>query len=119
VQRSLLFQGVIANATTKYIGVPLGSSGRFSLDIQWKDATSSATITLESTQSPHTIAPVEEAGDAWEWKTETGVSITGPAASAAGSTKLHVSNMGPCRLRLKIVTAAQSTFEIYGSTTAE
>jgi hypothetical protein len=110
-----LFKGTIPTATTKYIAVPVDPvTGRLFLDVQWKDAISSATITLETTGSSQADADVNAAGAAWQWKTEAGITITGPAAAAAGSTKVHTTALCCRRARLKIVTAAACDFEIYG-----
>lgn len=108
-----LFKGPLTHPTTKYIAVPVAPGGRLFLDIQWKDATSSAAITLETTGTDAADAAVDVAGAAYQWKTESGVAITGPAGAAAGSTKVHVSNLVCRRARLKIVTAAACDFEIY------
>lgn len=106
-----LFIGSVANAATQYVGVPVGDASLVGLHIAWKDATSSATITLETSDFPADEAPVSEAGAAWEWK-DTGETITGPAGSAAGSTTVQLGNIGNSRARLKIVAAANSVFEI-------
>jgi hypothetical protein len=86
------------------------------IDIAWRDATSIATITLETTLFDAYDAPVDAAGAAYEWKNESSVTIAGPAAAAAGSTKVHVSNLSAPRTRLKIVAAADCDFEIYSHT---
>ncbi len=119
----LLFKGTLPTTVTEYVNVPIGPNGRLFLDVQWKDATSSATITIETTGSPAqpegTLVdgvPYTTAGQAWQWKNESGITITGPAASAAGSTKVHVSNLFTKRARLKIVTAAACIFEIHSET---
>ena len=104
-----LFKGAIASGTTKYIGVPV-HSGKVGLHIAWKDATSNATVTLEMSSMNATDAPVETAGT-WHWK-DSGETITGPAASAAGSTLVHLDNVRQRRARLKIVTTADCDFEI-------
>lgn len=104
-----LFKGAIATSTTAYIGVPIHGDA-IGLYIAWKDATSSATITLELTSVNATDAPVTTAGT-WQWK-DSGLTITGPAASAAGSTLVNVENARQTRARLKIVTAAACDFEI-------
>lgn len=108
------FKGTVAAAATQYVGIPVGP--RMFIDIAWLDAISSATITLETTGFDAQDAPVDAAGAAWEWKTEADVTITGPAASAAGSAKVHITGIGPCRARLKIVAAANCSFEIYAAT---
>lgn len=108
----LRFKGQIP-ISTKYVAIPMSTGGRLFIDVQWKDATSSATITLETTGSAVEDAPIDTAGPAWVWKTEAGVTITGPAAAAAGSTKVHATGLCCRRARLKIVAAAASDLEIY------
>lgn len=105
-----LFAGSITSGATQYVAVPV-VDGCVGIHIGWKDATSSATITLELTSFESYEAPVDEAGSAWEWK-DSGLSITGPAASAAGSTLVNVDNVRQKRARLKIVAAANCVFEI-------
>lgn len=118
--REALFIGTIATSTTKYIGVPIRpgpAGGAIGLHIGWKDATSSATITLELSSFPTTDAPIEEAGAAWEWK-DSGQTITGPSASAAGSVLVNLENVRQLRARLKIVAAAACNFEIHNGAAA-
>lgn len=107
-----LFKGVLTHPTTKYVGLPMGAASVLALHVAWLDATSSATITLETTEFPASEAPVEEAGAAWEWFSETGITITGPTAAAASSSMTHMSNVGASRARLKIVTAATCDLEV-------
>jgi len=104
----ILFSGAIPTGTTVYVPIPVkaGCIGAF---IGWPDAVSSATITLELT-SNMTVSPVV-AGTAAQWK-DSGVSITGPAASAAGSSLVNVENVRQRRARIKIVTAAATTLDI-------
>ena len=108
--RQPLFKGTLAHPTTKYIGVPV-RDGNVGVYVAWLDATSSATITLEMTSFPPEDAPVETAGT-YQWK-DSGVAITGPAASAAGAALVHAADKFQKRARLKIVTAANCNFEIY------
>lgn len=112
---TFLFKGTVANGATQYVGLPIYiEDGSVGAHIAWLDATSSATITLETTSYAAQDAPVESAGSAWEWYSESGVTITGPAASAAGSFELHAENIRSKRARLKIVAAAACSFEIVG-----
>ena len=108
----LRFKGQIP-ISTRYVAIPMSMGGRLFIDVQWKDAVSSATITLETTGSAVEDAPIDAAGPAWVWKTEAGVTIAGPAGTAAGSTKVHVATLCCRRARLKIVAAAASNMEIY------
>ena len=104
-----LFKGTIANAATQYVPVPV-HDGCLGAYIAWKDATSSATITLEMTSLNPEVAS-DTSTTAWHWK-DSGLTITGPAASAAGATLLNVENVRQARARLKIVAAANCNFEI-------
>lgn len=109
---SPLFKGAIANGITRYINVPV-RNGVIGLHIAWLDATSSATITLELTGFDALDAPLDIAAG-YKWK-DSGVSVTGPAASAAGSSLVNAENVRQARARLKIVAAAACDFEIYDS----
>lgn len=109
-----LFKGVLTHPTTKYVNLPV-RNGAVGAHIAWKDATSSATITLEFSSTPQEYADVAVAGDAWDWK-DSGVAITGPAGAAAGSSLVNVENVRQRRARLKIVTAATSDLEIWDGT---
>lgn len=92
-----------------------------SVQISWPDAVSSATITLESSNfgvtesAPGSGVPTAryDETDGYRWATEP-VTITGPSASAAGSTMIHLGNVGSRRLRLKIVAAAVTQLYILG-----
>lgn len=105
----VLFSGRIATSTTLYVPVPI-RDGKIGAQIGWPDAVSSATITLELSSQP--VSPTI-AGPANHWTTESGVSITGPAASAAGSVTVNVENVRQKFARFKIVTAAVTHLEIW------
>lgn len=107
-----LFSEVIPSGATRYVPVPI-RDGKLGALIAWKDATSSATITLELT-SYDGLAPTV-AGAAWEW-VGSGVTITGPTAAAAAGSLVNVENIRQRSARLKIVTAAISTIEIKDGT---
>lgn len=110
-----IFRGPILAGATLYVGIPFGPiNWLVFIDIQWRDAISSATITLETTASNSEEAPVDVPGQAWQWKADPAV-ITGPSAVGAGSTKVTISNAGAPRGRLKIVAAANCDFEIYAT----
>lgn len=102
--------GTIANAATQYIGVPV-VKGMVGVYIAWVDATSSATITLEFTSMPPEEAATTTAGT-YQWK-DSGLSFTGPAASAAGSLLINVENVRQSRARLKVVGAANTKLIVY------
>lgn len=108
----VLFRGAMANAEVKYVPVPI-RDGTLGAQIGWLDATSSATITLELS-SFRGVSPVV-AGNAWEWK-DSGLTITGPAGVAAGSTLVNVENCRQQFARLKITAAAVSSFDIRDGT---
>jgi glycerate kinase len=98
----------MVNAETKYVEVPV-VDGAIGFQLAWMDAVSSATVTLELTSFRRIAATV--AGSAWEWK-DSGVTITGPAASAAGSVLVNVENVRQRRGRVKIVAAAACSFDL-------
>lgn len=104
-----LFEGSLTHPATQYVGVPV-CDGKVGAHIAWLDATSSATITLELSSFSADEAPVTTAGT-YQWVT-SGVSITGPSASAAGASLVNVENVRQARARLKIVTAANCSFDI-------
>lgn len=108
--RQPIFRGTQANSTTVYYPVPV-HSGVIGVQFAWTDATSSATVTLELTDFDAIEAPYDAAGAAYEWK-DSGLTITGPAASAAGSTLILVENARCLRARLKVVAAANCSFVI-------
>lgn len=105
-----LFKGTVASGATKYVGLPV-VKGALGAQIAWLDATSAATITVELTSFDAQDAPVETAGT-YQWK-DSGVSLTGPAASAAGSVLINLENVRQKRARIKIVASANCSFEIY------
>ncbi len=107
-----LFLGTVATGEVKYVEVPV-RNGALGCHIGWKDATSSAAIILELSSFPG--ASIDGAGRAWEWK-DSGVSITGPAAAAAGSTIVNVENVRQVMARIRITGAALSSFEIWDGT---
>lgn len=111
-EKGILYKGPVANSETLYVEVPI-RNGALGCHIGWLDATSSATITLELSSFPG--AKATSAGTAWEWK-DSAVSITGPAASAAGSTIVNVENVRQKKARLKIVGAAACLFDIRDGT---
>ena len=107
-----LFAGSLTHPATQYVGLPINGRA-LGCTVGWLDATSSATITVELTDTPFEEAAVTDAGSAWEW-IDSGETITGPAASAAGGTLIQIENVNHSRARLKIVTAADCDFLIYG-----
>lgn len=96
---------------THYFEVGGGDDCITSVMIRWTDATSSAAITLETTNLPLTLAAHNVAAGS-SWYPETTVSITGPTATAAGCFMLHMGNNAARRNRLKVVVAATTQLEI-------
>ncbi len=111
-----LFKGAVANGVTKYVGVPI-VDGRVGVHIGWLDATSAATITLELGSAPATDAPIDEAGEAWQWKDSGGV-IAGPAGAAAGLTLVNRDAVYQKRARLKIAATADCDLAIWNGLAA-
>lgn len=105
---SRIFTGVIPTSTTRYFPVSI-VDGTIGAHLAWKDATSSATITLELSGYEGLAVTVD--GAAWEW-TPSGITITGPAASAAGSVGINVENVRQKNARIKVVTAAVTTIDV-------
>ena len=111
IEAGILFSGRIASGATVYVPVPVrnGTIGAF---IGWPDATSSATITLELSSLP---VSATTAGTAAQWN-DSGVTFTGPAATAAGSLRIDIENCRQKQARVKIVTAAVTTLDIWDGT---
>jgi hypothetical protein len=109
---TLLFLGAVPSGATKYVAVPI-RDGKLGCQVGWKDATSSATVTLELSSFPG--ASIDGAGQAWEWK-DSGLTFTGPVGAAAGSTSVNIENARQLMARLKIVAAAACAFEIRDGT---
>lgn len=84
-----------------------------SVHIRWFDATSSATIVLQTSNVPVSEVAADST-NAQDWATESTV-ITGPTAVAAGSTMVHIANNGAKRNRLKITVAANTEMDIISS----
>jgi hypothetical protein len=102
----------IANGVTRYIELPV-REGRIGAQVAWKDATSSATITLELTSFREAAA--EQAGAAGVWK-DSGLSFVGPAGVGADALLINVENCRQPRARLKIVAAAATFLTILDGT---
>jgi hypothetical protein len=83
-----------------------------SIQIAWPDATSNATIVLQSSNFLLNEATETEAAG-FKWSTEP-VTITGPVGSAAGSTMVHLGNCGARRMRLEITVSATTQLYILG-----
>ncbi len=105
-----LFQGVVLSGATKYVPIPV-THNRIGLTVAWRDAVSSATITMEYSDFDAEEAPHDAAGSAWHWKA-SGVAITGPSAAAASSALVESSSVLHKRARLVIVAAANCDFDI-------
>jgi hypothetical protein len=96
-----LFDGVVPNTTTRYIGIPVGDETLTGIQIAKKNA-GAATFTLEMSEFPADKAPVTTAGT-YEWK-DSGEVIADPANGT--STVVHLGNIGTGRARLKVVGGA-------------
>ncbi len=95
----------LAHPATLYVPVPI-EKGCVGVQLAWSDATTSGTFTIEFTN----LGPNDAAYDAaasYKWK-DSGLTITSPAASAAGSTLVFLENCRAKRARIKYVTAANS-----------
>lgn len=95
----------LAHSATVYIPVPI-ERGCIGLQLAWSDSTTSGTFSLELTD----FGPDDAAYDAaasYKW-VSSGLTITSPAASAAGATMVLVENVRAKRARIKYVTAANS-----------
>ena len=101
--------GVSAGAT-HYFETGGMNDGVTAIQIRWTDATSSAAVTLETTNlSPSEAAFNVAAGSLWYPEP---LVITGPVGAAAGTFMIHISNTGMKRSRLKWVVAANTQMEI-------
>lgn len=96
----------VAAAATAYRELGIAASLVESIHLQWFDAVSSATVTLETTNLPPEDAATDAAASAGNWIPETTVTITGPTGAGAGGSMTHLGNIGARRARLKIVAAA-------------
>ena len=110
MNEALLFKERIGTTLTVYVELPVrgGTCGAF---IEWPDATSSATITVEFTSNR--AAASDASSNKWK---DSGSTFTGPAASAAGSLLINFENVRQKRARIKIVTAAITHLEIWDGT---
>jgi hypothetical protein len=102
----------VAAAATAYHELGIAASLVESIHIQWFDAVSSATITLETTNLPTEDAATSATATAGNWVPETSVTITGPTAAAASGSMTHLGNIGSRRARLKIVAAANCDLRV-------
>lgn len=102
----------LGNGTTTYVEIPIEPASIAGIQCSWLDATSSATITLETSNWPQAMVAGNVAGNADEWFNESTVAIAGPTAVARGCSITHVGNLGAERARLKIVTAAATKLRI-------
>jgi hypothetical protein len=100
----ILFQGTVPITTPVYVPVRI-KNGTIGVHISWADATSAAVITLQLSS----LDPASPSAATWK---DSGLTIVGPVASAAGSTLLNVENVRQNQAQLKIVPSAISTFDI-------
>lgn len=106
-----LFNGAVANTATQYVGLPV-HDGALSVQVSWLDATTAATLTLQTTEYGPNDAPLSNT-DGWKWL-ETGEDLSAlqPAGSAAGGFNIRLDNLHSKRARLKIVATADCQFQI-------
>jgi hypothetical protein len=97
-------------AGTYYFEVGGMNDGISAVQIRWTDATSAATVTLETTNLSVSEAAFDVAAGSL-WSTEP-VVITGPVGAAAGTFMIHLGNNGAKRNRLKWVVTATTSMEI-------
>jgi hypothetical protein len=108
--RQPIFRGTQATTTTVYYPLPV-YHGEIGFQFAWTDAISAGTVTLEYSNFDAIEAPYDVAGAAYEWKDSAEV-IAGPAATAAGSTIVTLTNKHVLRARIKFVTTANSSIVI-------
>lgn len=98
----------IPTTTTVYVPVPIRDNS-LGVHILWRDAVSSATITLELSSTEADARSTSAA----DWGTASNSpTITGPAATGAGCAIVTVTNINQRQARLKIVTAALTSLEV-------
>ena len=108
-----IFKGPVPDTETQYVGVPIcHEDGSIGLHIAWLDGTSAADIALEISSYGADEAPLDDDGEAWHW-IDSGVSITGPAGTAAAAEAVMLENVRMRRARLKIEATANCQFEIW------
>lgn len=106
-----LFRGTQASGTTIFVPVNV-VDGCVGVHISWLDATSAATIALELSSWPWPLAADNAAASDVTWP-DSGETITGPAAAAAGSALINLSNVRQLRARLRIVASADCSWAIW------
>ena len=106
-----LFYGKLANGEVKYLAIPIHDH-TIGLHIAWLDAVSSAAIVLEMAGNADVSAST--AGTAAQWK-DSGVTVTGPTATAIDSALLNIDNVRQAQARLKITAAAVCYLDITDS----
>lgn len=107
-----IYKGTLTHPATKYVEVPFAEATQGALHLRWFDGTSSATVTLETTNYDvlHADAgPTSTTAGVW---IDEGLTITGPSAAAAGGSMLNMNTLGARRARVKIVTAADTVIEV-------
>lgn len=116
IEPAVLPRQTIANTAVVYAPIPTGYDDLISIHIAWFDATSAATIVLQTSNYDAKDAPLDAdetaGGSEHLWATESGVSVVGPSAAAAGCSMLHLGNYGAFRSRLKITATADCDMEV-------
>ena len=105
-----LRQILLAASTPYYFKFKLSGDIVSAIQVAWHDATSNFTVTAYSScyEDPDVPDTAAAGPDLEYWFEETDISITGAAASAAGSEVVHVGNMGAKWLLLKVEPSADS-----------
>lgn len=114
--QKLLARVALTHPATQYVALNMQEAPLASLFLRWFDGTSSATCTLESTdlpkEGPDGVA--DDSTGVTEWASESSPSITGPAGAGAGCEMVNLVDKGQRRMRLKIVTVANTDIEVWG-----
>lgn len=111
--RKILDRTTLTHPATQYVELNVQETGLASVFLRWFDGTSSATVTIETTDLPKEEAAFDSTV-ATEWAPEASVVIAGPSGSAAGAETVHLGNNGATRMRLKIETVATTDVEVWG-----
>lgn len=104
----------VASSATLYRRVRVAEGRLVGLHLQWNDGTTNGTFKVYTSGHPDPTEPATSGSvDASMWKEETGLSITGPAASAAGCDVVHVGVNGAPWLMVSFAATATSDISIY------
>ena len=110
---ALLHRVSVASSGKKFTRIGVGQQHVQSLHLIWHDATSNASAikvyssNLKDPTEPTSTVNLEH------WYEETGLTFTGPAASAAGSEMLHVGVLGCKWLLFEYDASANSLISLW------